>query len=210
MPFLRGSIKPSYKIHGLSSGRPASISTKLRRLERKVNQQRPEIRYFQENINHSSGVASGVYTDDQSVTSYMVAASPFFRDNVSGDKWKNLSLLIKAASETSSLDRMRIQVYVPVRPGSTASTVTNTPADFTIQQDPSDIKLLYDRTWDATGFDGFITPTVFVKLGFESVLNSSSGILEKGNIRVRITYETNVGSLSPAMRWSMKLAFHDK
>ena len=189
---------------------PPTLSSKLRRLERKINKAKPEVRYFQENYTHNSGATSGVYSTDESITSALITASPFFRDNVSGDKWQNLSLLIKAASTTISFDRMRLIVYVPLRPGSTASTVTNTAADFVIQQDPSDVKILYDVTRIANGYDTTVGLGAYVKLGFMSILNSSAGTLEKGNIRVRITYETNVGGLSPALHWSAKLAFHDK
>jgi len=207
MPFLRGS-KPTKNVQVISAA--PSLNSKIRRLERKVAGQTPETRYYQHTDSINSKATAGTFTSDVSVTETLIGSSPFFRDNISGDRWQNLNLELKFATETVATERVRVIVYMPMSATATASTATGFPTDFCSMQDPSKIRILYDRVWDSTGFDTTLCKTVYANINRETLYNSTGTSVEKGNLRVRITAETNAGGINPAIRYSWKLAFHDK
>lgn len=124
MGYLRGSNKivpySSYSMRPYSSSKPTTrLATELMSIHRKLNKQRPETKHWFSAALSYQAAANVTTRADYNLTQQF-HSDPAFRDNVLGDKWRNLSLHIRLNSFNSGfLGQCRIIVYKPKRAGTT-------------------------------------------------------------------------------------------
>ena len=199
-PYLRGSIKAPV-VRRVSP----NLTTKLRYLERKINRQAPETRYF-DNHRTFSNTTGSIQTHDYSATSDLVAWADFDK-NISGDRWRNLYLSFKMAPATVALDRLRLVVYTSKRTSTGLPAAYNSARDFTVHYDPSDFNIMFDQTF-TSNFDRHMALNLRVKTFLDSIYDSIN--VTKGLIQVRVTMELNSIAGTNHLHISNRLAFQDK
>lgn len=118
MGYLRGSNKivpisrpfaryPSYDVR---------MQTQINELRRKVNKQKPEVKHWFATWSHTATGGTTVRSD-YDLTSNL-HSDPTFRDNVLGDKWRNIKLHVKLVSNGNNVGGpVRFIVYRPNVPG---------------------------------------------------------------------------------------------
>lgn len=201
MPYLRGS---KYGKAPLAFAKPASLAGKVKKLERRVARQSPEIRYWPYDIDILNATTIG--TTDIAFSTLFTADTDF-RDNVSGDKWRNLALRLAFGAETVALDRVRIIIYKSNRVASFLPTALNTALDFTRHYEPNDFTFYHDSTYNSA-FDTHLNLSRNIKLGFDSTFDDIN--VTKGLLRIRITMEMNALVGARHARLSTNLVFQDK
>lgn len=183
MPFLRGSYKNmGYRPTAMVPTRPysARLQTQITELRRKVNKQKPETKHWF----HTwvSTATAGVTTRSDLNLTATFHGDPAFRDNVLGDKWRNLSLQIFLATNgTNMVGSMRVVVYKPKRIGATWPGL-----GINEYLDPNDHTVLFDR---------IVKPQV----GSTSSITAANGkkVIQRYYVNLRntiTTYDTQIRS----------------
>lgn len=201
MPYLRGS---KYGKTSLVMAKPASLAGKVKKLERRVARQAPETRFWPNDLDILNGTT--IDTHDIALSS-LFTADTNFRDNVTGDKWRNLALRMAFGAETVALDRVRIIVYKSNRVSTILPAAYDTALDFTRHYEPNDFTFYYDGTFN-TAYDTHLNISRNVKLGFDSVFDDAN--VTKGFIRIRVVMEMNALVGARHARLSTNLVFQDK
>lgn len=177
--YLRGSRKPL----GVSGGGPPTLANKVRRLEYKINRLRPELKEFRSNITYAVPVGIGslqTFTPTQDLI-----ASPNFRDNVLGDRWRQCQLVIKLKGEDANLDTVRVMVYIPK--SGAADHVPANPFRFTSMPDMSDVTVLADRLFEPSDPALTVHGTMKVPLNNVTALyDSTNTTLERGALKIMV------------------------
>lgn len=209
MGFLRGSnqMVPYRASRPYSSSKPTTrLATELKALHRKINKQKPETKhwFYSWGSVMSAGTTSRVDLDltDQ------FHADASFRDNVLGDKWRNLKLDIRMYSETAgALGAVRLIVYKPKRPGSTWPGIT-------LHQhiDPNDYTVLLDK-YIPPYLHGpsDTTPSKFCKryiVNLRNTITSFDTAVRKGEIKVAVMMD-NDRALTCALPTKFMLSYQN-
>lgn len=176
--YLRGSSRPPMYFGG-----PPTLANKIKRLEYKVNNLRPELKEFRTNATFQAPNGIGSLTTYQPTEDLI--ASPGFRNNVLGDRWRQTHLIIKFFGEDANLDDVRLMVYVPK--SGTANHTPPAPYRFTAMPDMSDVTVLADRQWTAIDPALTIHGTMKVPLkNITALFDSTNTTLERGAVKIMV------------------------
>lgn len=215
MPYLRGTkSSASSAIRPYSSSRPTTrLATELKALHRKLNKQRPETKHWFHTFAYTHTAGLGTRGDYNITTGFH--SNPAFRDNVLGDKWRNLWLDLRIISNRSNMiGACRVVVYKPKRPGNTW------PGFFNDHIDPNDYTVLYDkilRPQPGTTID--LGGTVMeesqkklahrVRVNLRNTITSFDSSVRKGEIRYAILCDNDATSLAWISSTNMMLAYQN-
>jgi len=189
MPYLRGTKST------VGSYSKPSFQNQLNLLKRKVNQNTPS------KSNHQrqyilTAVAAGITGATINVTEDFVGAVEY-RDLINGDSFTNhtLRLSIKVRPEVTAF---RVVVYTPKVTSSTYAVPT-TDNEFTRFLDPAAFTIYHD-SWVNRQAD--LDESIFFRninlRRMRTIDNGSSGVLEKGNLRVCLMWNKGGGTTVPA------------
>lgn len=175
---------------------PSRLQTQLTELKRKVNRQRPETKhwFYTFAYTHAAGVGS---RGDLNLTTQF-HSDPAFRDNVLGDKWRNMYLDLRIQSNSSNVvGACRVVVYKPKRPGGTW------PGFFNSHIDPNDHTVLLDQiiqpqTGTTVGTAGESQKRIAARfrVNLRNSITSYDSQVRKGEIRYAIVAENDSASLA--------------
>ena len=192
MGFLRGSNKMvPYRARPYSSSKPTTrLATELKHIHRKLNKQRPETKHwFHTWVPSAAALVTSRHDIDITGTFH---GDPAFRDNVLGDKWRNLTLEIFVKSVTSgALGSLRLVVYKPKKTGTVwPGLATNAIID------PNDHTVLLDRRVpmylecpDGTSTFGKFFMRYSCPL--RNTITSYDTMIRKGDIKVALLFEND-------------------
>ena len=195
MGYLRGSNKIVPYSRPYSSSKPTTrLATELKSIHRKLNKQKPETKHWFHNWNFTATAAVTARHDLDLTQTFH--ADPAFRDNVLGDKWRNLRLQWRMRSNSTNVSGVvRMIVYKPKVPGATWPGLSINSI-----VDPNDHTVLFDRivkpmTGSTTGNitnDRLIATVYYINL--RNTLTSYDTAIRKGDIKIAILTEAEVGA----------------
>jgi hypothetical protein len=180
-----------------------TLQNQISQLKAQVSSQKPETQYFRiSNTISSSG------TSDAQVNLLVTDSllnDPSFRDNVTGDRWTNLSLDFNAYI-FPDCTKARFLIYVPKKAG---QRFVPTTEQYVQHPDPSAFWVLSD---DRINFETDSRNTSYHKRvnlrKLKTVFNSSSSVLERGEVVMAIMYDPTTSSVNQ-MQYAYQLNYHN-
>lgn len=179
------------------------LSARLKRLEREVNKQKPELQQFR--INRSTSSIAGVARNDFDVTADLVGSADF-RDRISGDRWINKSIRVSLDGASNALSKVRIIVYSPTRASSLFIPATG--FEFTQPLDHTAYRVFMDKSFTKAHSTQFLTAAVNCSLrNYETLYNSDGSTEDRNVIRVCLIWRSTTTDF---LRQSYALYYTDK
>jgi len=178
---------------GVTAG-PPTLANKLKKLERQVAKNKPELLQFRYNDTIANTVVgTNVFNIDISDD---LTKWGSFRDNVTGDKWVNRQIHLNCFTEIDLIECARLVVYMPKNAFSIWSPSTG--FEFVDQPDISAFKVLHDKIVypnsslidTVNGGGSRFSCHAKVNMNNTTVWNSSSGNFEKNRLRAVLIYST--------------------
>lgn len=205
MGYLRGTT-PKSVFSRPWRAKPPTLRNKVLALERKVNAQRPERQYF--HYNNFVSLLAGWNFTDISVTDLLIASGSF-RDNVTGDDWRNVYLRVNVVSTNQNLTNLRMTCYSHRRAGTTAYNFPGSINSFIDGLDPTQIRVYADRHgMNPQGNIDLLQAYFFIPLSHVMTeYNSETATVEKYNIRVAFSMFANAVS---QMNYDFQLCYYNK
>lgn len=190
MGYLRGTTAPKSKatMSTRSPGsRRATLANKVTALERKVNRMKPEIQQLNIAQTVAAG-ATGVQQHNVDITRRLVDDASF-RDNITGDKWVNRSLILRVNALSPGIARMRLVVY---RQNRESGPVWSPAAgfEFTESPDMSEFKVMTDRIITQDSATGILYLTFKVPLNITTTYDSGDDVITKNKVKTALIYTT--------------------
>lgn len=179
------------------------LSARLKRLERQVNRQKPELQEYR--VNRSTASSAGVAVNDFDVTEDLIGHASF-RDRISGDRWINKQLRVTLDGASNALSKVRIVIYSPTR----ASSVFIPPTGFEFTQHPDHTayRVFADRTFVKPHSTAFLTAKLVASLrNFETLYNTDGTTEDRNTIRVCLIWRSTTTDF---LRQSYSLMYTDK
>jgi len=168
--------------------RAPTLANKVTRLERQVNRQKPERIHSIKALIKNTPLAQFDFIEVD-VTRELINNTPFFRENITGDKWYNHFLQFKLHFNTS-IQGYRIIIYTPKRSGSTTAGLGANSASWTAILDPTAFQVHLDRYYNSPHTNSEPKATHSVRLNSLTQFNSEVNIIDRNNVRVFVLWET--------------------
>lgn len=200
MKYLRGSVNKEAK--RVFNARP-TLQNQVDALRAKVNSQKPETLYLRVTGYHNN---TGTSTEqiNYAVTNTLVSSTSF-RDNVTGDRWKNLFLKLNAHFRAPCIGA-RILVYVPKKQG---DRFTPTTHPFVQLPDPSSFWILQDKMVPMeNGVPEHYSRTLSLR-GLNTIYDSGAAAITKGEIIVSIISQSSTGTPNEMYTYAYELGYHN-
>lgn len=188
MAYLRGTVNKSF-----TTPKYTTLRNEVEVLKRRVGANTARKVYFRSPKTIVGTGSAGYLRTEWSVTDLFVADSNF-RNDINGDRWKNHWLKLKYSSDTAAVLQVRLIVYSPKIAGASFNPTPDI-AGFNLPLDPTAFTVYYDKHINNPNA---INPYHFdrwVKLNMSSLYNGSSGVLEKGDVRVMVQFQ-NITNLN--------------
>lgn len=181
---LRGTRNKA--IYKALNTRP-TLQNQITALSRQVALQKPEIQHWRWAGNYNSGTQAGQTLVELNATDDLIQSTNF-RQNVTGDQWRNKVFKYKINFEPNCL-WARVVIYVPKKAGDrfqpTAYTSTSIP-------DPSQFWVISDRFYKANNTNRNYPGNATVNLrNMKTIYDSQVTAIEKGELMMAIFTETN-------------------
>lgn len=181
---LRGTRKRINKWY--NAPRPPTLQNQITSLRRQVNKNRAETLYHRSFGSINSNPGGGLLLTNLLPTDNLITSGSF-RDNVTGDRWVNKVLKLRFYVEPDC-NKFRVVMYIPKKAGNRF-----TPSNFCAIPDPSAFTVHRDFLMNTNDRDDInrsdtrlsYSPNINFK-SRQSVYNSDSGILERGELVVLI------------------------
>lgn len=160
------------------------LETRLREMNRKINKNKPETKHYFDNYGSNIILANTTTRIDKDITTEF-HQDPDFRENVLGDKWRNLSLEVRLRQNGTpfTTGAVRLVVYKPKRPGSVWPGVS------LIQMiDPNDHTVLFDQyvpIHAASATQLCLLPKHY-KINLRNTITSYDTLIRKGDIKLAL------------------------
>lgn len=197
---LRGTVKK--RQYALLNTRP-TLQNQITALRRQVNEQKPETQYRILSANHIGGVTPG-FQITYNITQDLINSSTF-RDNVTGDAWKNQALQVNLNASPDN-ELLRVILYVPKRVGTRFN-----PSNFTttLPPDPSIFWVIADYYVNKpNGFTATGSSRIFSLKGLKTIYDSVRTQIDKGEVILTVIGTQRVTS-SLQYTIGTKLVFHN-
>lgn len=199
---LRGTV---YKKERSVYNQRPTLQNQITALRHQVSRNKPETQYFRSSGLYSAPSA-GVKLVNIVPTSNLIAASNF-RENVTGDKWRNLTLDWKLTVSSGAKGSIRVICYVPRESGDRFAPSSRQLVEF---PDPSTFWVISDDLLQK-GTDDANTSKVYTKrFNFKSMntlYDSNAASVKKGEICVLVIAEAQaVGGL---FEYGYKLSYQN-
>lgn len=169
-----------------------TLQNQITALRRQVNQAKPETQYMriQGNKYNPNDL---VHITNYNITQTLVNLTNF-RDNVTGDQWRNLFLKLHLnIANTNKL--FRVMLYVPRTVGERFSPSSN---EFVSIPDQSSYWVIYDRILNDRDVNGYhhLQKTLSLR-NLKTIYDSNKASIEKGEIVLSIITQgtTNASTL---------------
>lgn len=165
--------------------RAAPVQAQLADLRRKVNRNTAETGHFLDT--HVFAPASGALLSYPTNLTADFIGSSTFRDNITGDKWRNktLHLNILAQPNVGTSPQFRFVIYKPKKAG-TSWTPGGGLQPMVAFPDPSAFTLLYDKTWMPNRDGNQPAWKKTIKLESMTLYNQDSATIEKGELKMLV------------------------
>ena len=182
MPYLRGSTKK-----GPSSYSKPSIQNQLNTLKRQVGRNTPAKEFWRKTY-AKAPVGAGHNQTTIDLTSDFIN-NVNFRDTVNGDKFNNWWGHLNITS-VAGVKNCRIVAYVPKKPGTTWAPALS-GSGYVDHADPHAFWVIADRqmTLEQTTYPSTMKVRLNLR-GMQTLYNTSSSVLERGDIRILIMWDT--------------------
>lgn len=180
---LRGTMRKYER--SVYNKRP-TLQNQITALKTQVARNKPETQFYRVSNNYNASV-TGRYQFNILPTDSLINATDF-RDNVTGDKWRNLFVDFSALLLDTNI-AYRIMCYVPKKSG---TRFTPSTEEFNRHHDPSAFWMISDEIVDNANTNSNNSSKVvsykkrFNLRGLHTIFNSSSSVLERGEIVVSI------------------------
>lgn len=163
-------------------GKRNTLRNEVLALKRQVNMQKPETQYFRA-TGYLTNSTTNVTLHNFNVTDSLINATDF-RDNITGDRWRNKYLIINFTAINSA--RCRLLVYSPRKAGNTFG-LSGGATDFVVCLDPTAFWVMKDINFGKKQGTEDTTRTVRIPLSnLVTEYNSQNDIIERGEIRIAI------------------------
>lgn len=181
---LRGTVRKQNE-RAIYNQRP-TLQNQITRLQSQVARNKPETLYFRSSSDYTAA-SLGRYQINILPTSSLIGSTEF-RNNVTGDKWRNLTVDFSALLKNTNAV-FRIMCYVPKKTG---ERFTPSSEEFNRHPDPSAFWVISDEivtnmntnSNNASKNRGY--KKRFNLKGLHTLYNSSSANLEKGEIVISV------------------------
>lgn len=161
-----------------------TLQNQITALKAQVSRNKPETQYYRVSGSYSAPSA-GIKITNIPITTDLIGSSSF-RDNVTGDKWRNLMTKFKLTVGSSNIGAIRVLCYVPKTAGDRFAPASN---EFTEFPDPSAFWVLSDDLLQKPNDDAN-TSKVYSKAynykGMHTLYNSNAASLEKGECVITV------------------------
>lgn len=198
---LRGTVR---KYEKAVYGQRPTLQNQITALKTQVSRNKPETQYFRSSSFYDHPSTGRNQLNILPTTTLINDTS--FRDNVTGDKWRNLSIEFSALLKNTS-SAYRIICYVPKKVGQRFSPVSQ---EFNRQMDPSAFWIIHDEVITHLNSNSnnatkdMAYKRRFNLRGLHTVYNSSSATLEKGEIIISVIAGGTAGSTMLEYGWDLK------
>lgn len=184
MPYLRGTLSRKG-----TAAKPKTLKNEIELLKRRVSSITPRRIYFREPKPILGAGSPGYLYREWSLTSDFIANDDF-RTDINGDRWKNHWVKLMYTAESPAVTQLRVIVYSPKKAGAPFTPQLDSEG-FTTPPDPSAFTVYYDNfVVNGNSFNPLYFKRL-VKLNFSTLYNSSSKVLEKGDVRILVFFDND-------------------
>lgn len=180
-------------LYNSTAATPSKNKEEIKKLRRIVISNRPQISNWPDTATMNCSAVS-VTPLDYNLTNRFVSSTGAgsYNDVVLGDKFRNIKSHFRF-DYSIGMSRVRVVVYWAKKAGNTC--LIN---DFTTIADPTAFTVVYDQTWSPQGASATICNTVKAAMinhrGKITNYNESSGVIEQGELHLRIIAENPTAS----------------